>query len=438
MRQLPEAPVPPFPRASYLTDLFLVYLDRYHECSLQILTMIPEIRKKYNAEFTEEKYQQYLNEMNAAHPNAIEFRIAETPVFCSREFKDQLISACESIVDVIVSPEFKEQSARAIPDNVRVPNENDRCQFIAFDFGVCENEDGKLEPQLIEMQGFPTLFAFQVLQIDSFSKVFNIPSNFSAYLSGFNRESYLEELKQIILGGHPKENVILLEILPHQQKTKIDFYCTEDYVGIKPVCLTELIRKENKLYYLLDGKETEIKRIYNRIIFDDLQQQSAELQHKGKLLLEPLEVEWLPHPNWFYRISKYTMPFMKHPNVPETRFLNTLPHIPADLENYVLKPLFSFAGQGVVIDVTLQDIEVIKDPENWILQRKVKYAEVIQTPNEPAKAEIRIFYFWKDGQPRPVATNNLARLSKGKMIGVRYNQNKTWVGGTVAFFENAN
>ena len=397
--------------------------------------MIPEIRKKFNAEFTEEKYQEYLDKMNEAHPGSIEFRLAETPVFCSREFTEKMIAACESIVDVIVSPNFKEQSVRAIPENVKVPNENERCQFIAFDFGVCENEDGTLEPQLIEMQGFPTLFAFQVLQIDTFTKVFNIPSNFSAYLNGYNRETYLEALKNLILGNHAKEHVILLEILPHQQKTKIDFYCTQDYVGIEPVCLTELIQKGNKLYYLLDGKETEIKRIYNRIIFDDLQQQSPEIQQKGKLLLEQLDVEWLPHPNWFYRISKYTMPFIKHPNVPETRFLNTLKHIPADLENYVLKPLFSFAGQGVVIDVTPGDISSITDPENWILQRKVKYAEIIETPNEPAKVEIRVFYFWQDNEPRPVATTNLARLSKGKMIGVRYNQNKDWVGGTVTFFE---
>lgn len=109
--------------------------------------------------------------------------------------------------------------------------------------------------------------------------------------------------------------------------------------------------------------------------------------------------------------------------------------MPADLENYVLKPLFSFAGQGVVIDVTEADIANIKDPQNWILQKKVKYAEVIDTPDGKAKAEIRIFYFWKNGESRPVATNNLARISKGKMIGVRYNKDKLWVGGTIAYFE---
>jgi len=109
--------------------------------------------------------------------------------------------------------------------------------------------------------------------------------------------------------------------------------------------------------------------------------------------------------------------------------------VPVDLENYVLKPLFSFAGQGVVIDVTKEDIENIKDPENWILQRKVNYAPIIETPDVPAKAEIRIFYFWEEGAERPQPTNSLSRLSKGKMIGVRFNKDKPWTGGSFCLFE---
>jgi hypothetical protein len=397
--------------------------------------MVPSIRKAFNDAFTEEKYNEYLHKLNAPHPGHIEFRVAETPVFCDKVFTDKMISACESIVDVIVSPGFKELTKRALPADVNVPNENDHSHFIAFDFGICENEQGALEPQLIEMQGFPTMFAFQILKTDIATKIFDLPSNYDSYINGFNKERYINLLKEIIIGNHKPENVILLEVLPHQQKTRIDFYCTKDYVGINTVDLFDLIQEGRKLYYMNDGVKTEIKRIYNRVIFDDLQQQSAEIQEKGKLLLEDLDVEWVPHPNWFYRISKYTLPFINHRYVPETRFLNDIKAIPADLENYVLKPLFSFAGQGVVIDVTKDDIEKVKDPENWILQRKVKYADVIATPDGPAKAEIRIFYFWKDGELRPIPTLNLARLSKGKMIGVRYNKDKTWVGGTIAFLE---
>ncbi|MDB5211726.1 MAG: hypothetical protein JWQ30_2553 [Sediminibacterium sp.] len=397
--------------------------------------MVPSIRKHFNESFTIEKYHAYLAELNSKHPGVIEFRVAETPVFIDSSFKNKVLSACESIVDVITQFNFKTLSSHAIPEDVRVPNENAHTHFIAFDFGICLNEQGEMEPQLIEMQGFPTLFAYQIWQDEVTRKHFEIPANYSTLLSGLTPATYQQLLRDVILGSHQPENVILLEILPHQQKTKIDFYCTTDYVGIPIVCLTEFIQEGRKLFNLKDGKKTEVKRIYNRVIYDDLQQQSPEIQEKGKLLLTDLDVEWVPHPNWFYRISKYTLPFIDHPYVPKTWFLNEVEEIPADLENYVLKPLFSFAGQGVVIDVTKTDIDNVKDPQNWILQRKVKYADVIPTPDVPAKVEIRIFYFWKEGEPRPIATNNLARLSKGKMIGVRYNKDKEWVGGSLCYFE---
>ena len=397
--------------------------------------MVPGIRKDYNKNFTKEKYETFLNDLNSVHPDSIEFRVAETPVFVPKDFTKKMLDACESIVDIIADPKFKELTKNAIPNHLQVPGENYHSHFIAFDFGICINEAGKYEPQLIEMQGFPTLFGYEVLLDDVFKKHFPVPANYSSYLGNYEKESYLKLLKEIIVGKEKLENVILLEVFPHKQKTRIDFYCTQDYLGIKPVCLTELILDGRKLYYVNDGKKTEVKRIYNRVIFDDLQQQSAEVQAQGNILFEDLDVEWVPHPNWFYRISKYTLPFIHHPYVPTTYFLNEIKQMPTDLENYVLKPLFSFAGQGVVIDVTPADIEKVKDPENWILQRKVKYADVIETPDIPAKAEIRIFYFWKDGDARPVAANNLARLSKGKMIGVRYNKDKEWVGGSFCLFE---
>lgn len=397
--------------------------------------MITPLRKKYNTSFTPTKYSSLLSGLDAPHPGAIEFRVAESPVFIPADFTKKVIDACESIVDTITRPGFAELTKNAIPSNLRVPGETDHAQFIAFDFGICRNEEGELEPQLIEMQGFPSLFAYQVLLDDAYRKNFSIPPGFSTYLGGRTRESYLKDLGEIILGDTPAEQVILLEIFPQQQKTRIDFYATSDFLGIPVICLTELRKEGRKLYYEKEGKRIEIKRIYNRIIFDELQQQSEEVQQKGKILFEELDVEWIPHPNWFYRISKYTMPFLRHPYVPKTYFLNEIKQLPRDLQNYVLKPLFSFAGQGVVIDVTQEEIDAVKDPENWILQRKVNYAEVIETPDGPAKCEIRIFYFWKDGEARPTPANNLARLSKGKMIGVRYNKDKEWVGGSCCYFE---
>jgi hypothetical protein len=397
--------------------------------------MIPGLRKEYNERFTNEKYETFIEDLSNIYPGHLEFRIAETPVFIPKEFTQKMLSACESIINIITKPSYQEQSEKAIPASLNVPNEDSHPQFIAFDFGICYNEQGELEPQLIEMQGFPSLFAWQVFVADTHQKHFEWPKDFSPYLNGLDRESYLALLKKIIVEDTPVENVILLEILPHQQKTRVDFYATKELLGIETVCITELIKEGRQLFYLRNGEKTPVKRIYNRVIFDDLFQQSAEIQEKGKIFQEELDVTWVPYPNWFYRLSKYTLPFIDNPYVPHTQFLDKISDLPMDLENYVVKPLFSFAGQGVIIDVTEQDIQNINDPGNWIIQRKVNYAPVIETPGENAKAEIRLFYFWEPGAERPIAASNLARLSKGKMVGVRYNQDKNWVGGSFCLFE---
>jgi hypothetical protein len=396
--------------------------------------MVKELRQQFNNSFSKEKYEAYVKQIDALHPGTLDFRVAETPIFIPKGFTQKMLAACEDIIDVITDEKFIALTERGIPSNVKLPNQNNYAHFIAFDFGVCQNDNGELEPQLIEMQGFPTLFAFQAFHSKITAAYANVPANFSAYLNGYDEASYLQLFKEIVIADMDPENVILLEIFPEQQKTRIDFYCTEDVLGIKTVCLTKLLAEGDKLFYYNNTVKTPVKRIYNRLIFDDLQKQKGL---SGIIdLTKNYDVEWVPHPNWFYRISKFTLPFINNPFVPKTYFLNELKQVPADLENYVLKPLFSFAGMGVVIDVTQQDIDIITDPENWILQRKVKYADIIETLDVPAKAEIRLFYFWKDGWARPKAVHNLSRLSKGKMIGTRYNKDKEWVGGGVAFFES--
>lgn len=395
--------------------------------------MIKQLRQQFNSNFTKDKYLAYVKQIEELHPGALDFRNAETPIFIPKEFTKKMLDACDEIIDVITNENFTSLTDRSIPADLHIPGQNNHSHFIAFDFGICRNANGQLEPQLIEMQGFPTLFAFQAFHSKITEAYAAVPPNFSAYLNGYNKETYLQLLKEIIVGDVNPENVILLEIFPEIQKTRIDFYCTENVLGIKTVCLTKLFAEGNNLFYDNNGVKTQVKRIYNRLIFDDLNQQ----ENLGEIidLTKNYNVDWIPHPNWFYRISKFTLPFINSPYVPKTYFLNELKQLPGDLENYVLKPLFSFAGMGVVIDVTQKDIEDVKDPANWILQQKVTYADVIETPDVPAKAEIRLFYFWKDGWPRPMAVHNLSRLSKGKMIGTRYNKDKEWVGGSVAFFE---
>jgi hypothetical protein len=396
--------------------------------------MIPELRKKYNEQFRQENYSAYIRELENIYPGHLEFRIAETPVFVPESFTKKMLEACDAIVDVISQPAYRQVSNKAIPAHLRVPGEDSHPHCIAFDFGVCYGPTGELEPQLIEMQGFPSLFAWEVTLPEVHRRHFWVPDDYGVYLNGYDRESYINLLKRTIIADEAPEHVILLEIFPHRQKTRVDFYATEDLLGIKTVCLTELIQEGRKLFYRDGERKIPVHRIYNRVIFDDLFQQPQEVQEKGKIFQQELDVTWVPHPNWFYRLSKFTLPFIKHPYVPETYFLNEI-SLPAQLDQYVVKPLFSFAGQGVIIDVTKEEIEKISDPENWIIQKKVRYADAILTPGDPAKAEIRLFYFWESGKERPVPANNLARLSKGKMIGVRYNQDKDWVGGSFCLFK---
>ncbi|HQX41735.1 MAG TPA: hypothetical protein PK779_09265, partial [Niabella sp.] len=226
--------------------------------------MIKALRDDYNKNFTQVKYNEYLADINKTYV-PIQFRMAETPVFVPKEFLTQLISACESIVDVILRPDFKELTQDAIPKNLLVPNENKYPHCITFDFGICLNENGGLEPQLIEMQAFPTLFAYELLLDEIYDRHFGIPTGFSTFLGGLNRETYLAALKKMLLNDQNPENVILLEVFPEKQKTNIDFYCTEGFTGIKMVCVTKLIKKGRQLFYMNDGKETLIKRIYNRV-----------------------------------------------------------------------------------------------------------------------------------------------------------------------------
>jgi len=394
--------------------------------------MDPSARKAFNDNFTPLNYERFLTAMNDGLKEKIPFRIAETPIFLTDDFRDKLLAAGEDIINVILQPDFKQLTERAIPEKWRVANENDHPHFIALDFGVCKNENGQIVPKLIELQGFPSLYGFQVYMGDHFRDEFDIPDNWTIYFSGLEQEDYLDLLKKTVIGPHQPEEVVLMDVNAPEQKTAVDFYITQNYIGIPVVSLSDLIEKDGNLFYQANGELKPIKRIYNRLIFDEIES-DPNIFNKVVDIRKPLDVEWITHPNWFYRISKFTMPFLKGDYVPKTQFLSDVKDIPSDLENYVLKPLFSFAGQGVIIDVTKEDIDKIEYPENWILQQKVSYEPALQSPDGGVKMEIRLLYLWPNGADRPTLAINLGRRSKGKMIGVRYNKDFDWVGGTIAF-----
>lgn len=396
--------------------------------------MIPAIRKHFNENFSETSYQQYLENINNVLKEPVAFRIAETPVFIPTNFKNALLKAGDEIIEILFDHSTQQQSLKAIPAKAICNSVMERPACLVLDFAIAEDNNGNIVPKLIELQGFPSLFGFEVLQNKSLRNAYPIEDGLNNYLNNYQEETYINHLKEIIKGTENKHTV-LLELFPHQQKTKIDFYYTQQLMDLPIVCISELILEEGKLYYLKAGEKQLIERIYNRVVFDELLKQAPEIQEKGTYLQKVIEVEWVTHPHHFFTISKYSMPFLPHEAVPFTQFLDQVVNLPDDLAHYIAKPLFSFAGQGVIIDLSEAAIKTIPDPSNWILQEKVHYAEIIETPTGKAKAEIRLFYFWDENKNKYIATNNLTRLSKGKMIGVNYNKTATWVGGSLAYFE---
>jgi hypothetical protein len=395
--------------------------------------MIPALRHTYNAAFTPARYQEMLADIERQLPGQLDFRVAESPVFVPAVLRDKLMTAGESIVNVIEQPNFKELTEGAIPSHQRVPGDEGRPEFLTFDFAVCRDTCGELEPQLIEMQGFPSLYAFQSWLPSAFARHFPIADSVSPFLGVASFEEYRERMRQFILGDEPAEKVILLELFPEKQKTRVDFALTKQFWDIEPVCITEIEKIGRQLFYKKDGRTIQIERIYNRIIFDELARY-PDLQTSFQLTDE-VDVTWVGHPNWFFRISKYTLPLLHGPFVPSSYYLHELTTYPPDLENYVLKPLFSFAGAGVRLHITAADLDALTDKQNYLLQRKVEYAPVVQSPDGLVKCEIRLLYIWPNGEARPQLLLGLSRLSRGEMIGVDFNKDKDWVGGTTPLFE---
>ncbi|MFK7982736.1 MAG: hypothetical protein AB8G86_22340 [Saprospiraceae bacterium] len=398
--------------------------------------MIASTRTNYNKTFTPEKYLAYKQAINTAHGHTPPFRLAETPIFIDKALKERLIEACDEISQTIYHPKFKEWSEGAFDGgDLKVPNEDDHTLFLQMDFGICLDEQGQAIPQLIEVQGFPSLYFFQELMAKKFQAHFDLPANLSCYFDGLDAAHYLELLRKAIIGETNPKNVVLLEIEPEKQATYIDFLCAEAVLGLKVLCISQLKRTGKDLYYLDEkGDKIPVHKIFNRVIFDELLQRN-DLERTFSFK-DDVNVEWMGHPNWFYRISKYILPLLKSKYAPESFYLNQLETYPTDLENYVLKPLFSFAGAGVNLHINAAILDAIPNKENYIIQKKVKYEPVLATNNgENAKCEIRMLMLWEKGQPKAKIINNLARITKGEMVGVKYNKDKEWVGASVAFFE---
>jgi hypothetical protein len=393
----------------------------------------PRLRSRFNADFTPEKYAALVRCVNETEKWPADFRISETPIFLTRDFTDEVTRAAIAIIDVTRTPEFTKRAAEAVLNGLEVPNESAHPNFLVVDFAICE-EGRHLAPRLIELQAFPSLFGFQLLLLGCIRKAYPvIPRRWTSSFGGIKDEAYLDLLRRTIIADSAPENVVLLEIEPEKQKTRIDFAATETLLGIRSICVTKIKKRGRQLLYDHDGREVPIERIYNRVIFDELiRRPDLNLAFRFQ---DDLDVKWVGHPNWYFRISKHSLPFLKTEHTSPTFFADDFP-VRENINNYVLKPLYSFAGHGVDMEPTREKIAELENSHEWILQKKVDYAPFVATVDgQKSKAEIRMMFVWPDNDRNPTLVNNLVRMSQGKMMGVDFNIDKTWVGASIALHE---
>jgi hypothetical protein len=389
--------------------------------------LIPSHRRRFNQNFSDAKHERFLALLQKRCGEPVPFRHSETPCFLPGSLVDTMVRYGREMVEqLLANPLYDRESRAAIPAAYHVPGEDAVPLFVQADFGL----DEQLRPQLVEIQGFPTLYAYQPLLAASYREAYGIDETLHALPAGLDAPEYHALLRQAIVGRHDPQNVVLLEIDPSHQKTRHDFLLTEQDYGVRAVDIAGIVKQGNRLFYHRDGQLTPIHRIYNRVIVDELLRKQIPMAFDFR---DDLDVEWAGHPNWFFRLSKFSLPYLDHPAVPPTCFLDRVESVGRP-EDYVLKPLYSFAGTGVIVGPTAAQLAAVpaQQRSQYILQRRVDFRPVVDTPYGPTKMEIRIMYVWLD---RLRAVNTIIRMGRGAQMGVDHNKGFAWVGASAGFID---
>jgi hypothetical protein len=387
--------------------------------------LIPSLRQHFNRAYSPEHYRRFLEILEWQCGEPPQFRHSETPVFLPAELVAKMARYGREMAEqLLANSEYQRASLAATPTEFHVPNEAPVPLFVQADFGL----DADLEPKLVEIQGFPTLYAYQPMMAAAYREAYGIDESLAALPDGLTLDEYNALLRRAIVAGHDPENVVLLEIDPWNQKTRADFVLTERQWGVGTVDIAEVRKEGRKLFYHRGGRSIPIERIYNRVIVDELVRRGVRMPFDFR---DELDVEWAGHPNWFFRLSKFSLPYLDHPAVPRTQFLDRVESVDHP-ERYVLKPLYSFAGTGVIVGPTADQIAAVPTQKraDYILQERVDFQPVVETPFGPDKIEVRIMYLWLD-RLRPV--NTIIRMGRGAQMGVDHNKGMEWVGGSAAF-----
>jgi hypothetical protein len=388
--------------------------------------MIREMRQAFNAQWTEARHRALVARLTARVGVPIEFPLSETPCFFPQSLIRDLAEAGEELIRQSMAGEAAVAAAAVVPARFRGPGAGERPAFLQVDFGLVREDDGRIAPRLVELQAFPSLYGFQTALADAYRETYAIPPEWSAYLGDLTAESYRDLVREVIVGPHDPTEAILMEIDPDRQKTRPDFAVTESLWGVRAVDTADVVKDGRRLFARRDGRLTRIRRIYNRVIPDELESRQVVLPFDYR---DELDVEWVGHPEWYFRISKFSIPWLRHASVPRTWFLHEVDALPAPRERLLLKPLFSFAGGGIIFAPSDDELAAVprERRDQFILQEKIDFTPVIETPHGPTQVEVRMMFVWTD---RLRAVLPLLRMGRGKMMGVDHNKGLRWVGAS--------
>ena len=396
--------------------------------------MIPELRREFNASFTDRTYELFRERLEDRVRTPIPFRIAETPLFIPREIQRQCEDAAIALALQVHDPAYIRASDAALDPRYTAANQTPRSTFLTIDFAMAVDDAGHIAPRLIELQGFPSLMGFQLAFCELAQEHYRLPSDLGYLNGGHSRSEFLAILHEAIVADEDPESVVLMELDPWNQKTRADFAMVRELLGIGVADIRAVRKVGRSLEYQKDDRWIPIRRVYNRAIPDEIERRHVVLPFDWR---DDLDVDWAGHPNWYFRISKFALPYLDHPTVPQTRFLSQIESVPEDLERYVLKPLYSFAGAGVVVAPTREQVMSIADEQKhqYVLQRRVDYADAVETPEGPTKAEVRMMLIWRPHEERPRPVIGLVRMGRGQLMGVDQNTSLRWIGAGCNFYE---
>ena len=348
--------------------------------------MIPALRHDFNTRFRPETFRTLLHSLDAIARTHVAFPVAETPCFFPASMLDEMSRiGIDLTLQLVNDPDYLARSLAAIPEAWRAADQNAHPHFLTADFGLVREHSGRLAPRLVEMQAFPSVFGFQWAVSEAYRSAFSLDPSLRYLLGGLDESQFWKLLARTIVAGHDPETVVLIDVDPANQKTLPDFHITADRLGIRIVDIAAL--------EVLDPSRdspTQLDRVSATAITaasfpfaastiaPSSTSSSAGKSPSSSTTASPSTLNGPAIPTGISTSASSpspssTIPPFRPPSSSTTGSESSAPasksargpkesprdRLPADRDRLILKPLYSFAGQGILFAPTDDQLAAI-------------------------------------------------------------------------------